>query len=356
VSLRLVFERLEHVGDVATAIGLTVGTVEGCQASYPADNRVTRPERESFDGQIVALPAVDVWGWWTVQAQWGAARETRKVLVSSSTRLDPPSIHPHVGDLVVVEALRYEDGWHAEKVTVRAGEKRVQLVGRIVDLDRSVSGASRPGWLRISSYADRLWIVSDTYVDGRLSVGAQAVVVGSVGADGSVTAVSVKIVTPSVAEPVTVRGTVQSARMAPESGATMQQWVLDKYYVLADAANPATRLEDPRGRLPVSGERFEVRGLLTENVITASVITDLGQRKVMRVDGTAVSVPPGSTIGAWTVRSAEGVETSFTVETSAVVDVRSAPAVPGVRVRAVLEEAAPGRWVALSVQTDWPGP
>jgi hypothetical protein len=89
-------------------------------------------------------------------------------------------------------------------------------------------------------------------------------------------------------------------------------------------------------------------------VITATEVTELADRSVTQLEGTLVSLPAGGVLGTWTVRAASGEETAFGVESSAVVDTRSAPAVPGMWVRAALEDSGSGRWTALSVQTDWP--
>lgn len=355
VRLRLQFTLLGDIPDPSAVVKLTVGTVEGCQAFFPDDNRDTRPVRESFNGLILGFPADGLWGWWTIQAQSGAARESRQVLVKTTTRVDPPTVNPAVGDLVLVEAIQYADGWHAESIGFRGFGQRVQLVGPIEEMDRSSSGA-RPAWIRVSGYAQRLWIVSDTYVEGRLGVGTRVLVIGTLDANGGVTAISITVQDQREPEMVTVRGTVQSARTAPELGEGWQLWVLGKYYVRADTRDSATRLEEPRGRLPQTGERLEVRGWLLGDAITATQVKLLARRSVVQIVGTAVSVPGGTTVGTWTVRDDKGVDTSFAVESSAVVDTRSAPAVVGVLVRATLERSGAERWTALFVQTDWPAP
>jgi hypothetical protein len=131
-------------------------------------------------------------------------------------------------------------------------------------------------------------------------------------------------------------------------------WTVDKYHVVVDTRNDATRLEDPRGRLARPGERFEVQGRLSGAVIAASQITPIAPPPLAHVSGLLVALPPGGLIGSWTVQADSGSAVSFSVETTAVVDMRSAPAVVGARVRAVVEDAGSGRWTALSVQTDWP--
>jgi len=354
VRLRLLFDHLGNVPDPAAAIKLTVGTAEGCQAFHPSDNRDTRPVRESFGGLILGLPADGVWGWWTIEAQRGALRDVRRVLVKSTTRLDPPTIRPAVGDLIRVEAVAFDDGWHAESIRVHGFDQRIQLLGRVVDIDRTQPAGVRPAWIQLHSYAHRVWIVADTYVDGRLDLGAQVSVLGRVDTAGSVTALTIGIETPPADELVAVRGVVQSARRAPELGDAFQMWTLDKYFVRLDTRNPATRLEDPRGRLARPGERFEVHGRLSGNVIAADAVMAVTERRSARVEGIVVSLPPGGPSGPWSVRQSSGQVTSFTVESPAVVDMRSAPAVLGVHARALLEDTGLGQWTALHVQTDWP--
>lgn len=354
VRLRLQYNQLANVPDPAAVFKMAVGTLEGCQAFYPGDDRETRPERSSFNGLIVGLPEDGLWGWWTIEAQLGAQREQRLVLVKSTTRLEPSIVRPYVGAIVRVEALAYDDGWHAEKVSFRSFDQRVQLLGRVTDLERDGPDPSRPAWLQLHNHAQRIWIVADTYVEGRLAVGAQVAVVGTVDPTGSVTAIEIKLQQLPQGRAVTVRGVVQAARRAPEIGESIQLWTVDKYAVRVDSRNPATRLENPLGRLARPGERLEIKGLLSGVVIEASQVASVPEAVRASISGLLVEAPPGSLVGPWVVRRTGGEEIRFTVESTAVVDVRSAPAVPGIQVRAELEDAGGGRWTALAVQTDWP--
>ena len=67
-----------------------------------------------------------------------------------------------------------------------------------------------------------------------------------------------------------------------------------------------------------------------------------------------MSLPFGSVLGTWQIATDDGREVAILVESASVVDARSAPALPGMRVTAVVEELPGGGNVALGMRLDWP--
>jgi hypothetical protein len=356
IRLRMHFIQLVGMRDPTKELKLTVGTAEGCLAFYPSDDRAARPDTESFNGIVVDLPE-RTWGEWIVQVGVGAERQLRLVLVDEKTRFEPPTVSPEPGDIVRVEAVAYDDDgtakWRALRIAFHSSHQRVKHLGRIVDLDRANPDSSRPAWIRIYGFPGLVRIVDATRVDGDLRLGTRVEVEGTLGSNGSITAIFVKVRETPSDQLVTVRGVVQNSERADEVRAGLQLWYVSKYRVEVDTAAVESDLV-PHDRLPSKGERVEVRGRLTGNRIIASRVAEAAEPRTSSVQGTIVSLPPGGVLGTWIVRRVSGGELSMLVESASVVDARSAPALPGMFVSAVVQEIDGGRRVVLGVRVDWP--
>jgi hypothetical protein len=355
VRMRLHFDELFGLSSVATQVQLTVGTAEGCQASFPGDGEALRAERDAFHGMILDLPRGSPWGWWTIEIRQSAVREVRPVRVGAETSFEPSAVTPRTGDLVRVEALQYDDGWRAARITFLGAGELVQYIGRITEVSTGASGGGHPSWIRINAFAGTIRIVDDTRVDGAIEIGALVEVEGMLDAEGGLTATRVLRQASAVTEVVSVRGVVQDARDAPELGPSVQIWTVDKYRVQVDMRDPDNRwLDPPYDRHPEVGDRVEVRGRITGTHLVADKVARVAPPALSVLDGTLTALPAGGGLGTWSVRLDDGRSVDFLVETAAVVDTRSAPAVAGVRVHAVAQELDGGRLTALSVRTDWP--
>ncbi|MFN2252158.1 MAG: DUF5666 domain-containing protein [Anaerolineae bacterium] len=356
VRLRLHFIQLVGVQDPAAELKLTVGTAEGCLAFYPNDDRGARPETESFNGTIVELPE-RTWGDWIVQVGSGAERQHRLVTVDEQTRFEPPTLSPAVGDAVRVEALVMDEGdttvWRALRITLHSTGQRVTYIGRITDIDSSSPDQSRPEWLRIDGFVGLVRLVDATRVEGDLRLGARVEVQGTLGSNGSLVASYVTVREEPIEQLVTVRGVVQDSRTAYEIQSGLQLWFVSKYRVEVDTAVVDSALV-PQDRLPAKGERVEVRGRLSGNRIVATRVSEAAAPVTASVVGTIVSLPFGSVLGTWQIATDDGREVAILVESASVVDARSAPALPGMRVTAVVEELPGGGNVALGMRLDWP--
>jgi hypothetical protein len=315
VRLRLHFIQLVGVQDPAAELKLTVGTAEGCLAFYPNDDRGARPETESFNGTIVELPE-RTWGDWIVQVGSGAERQHRLV-------------------------------------TLHSTGQRVTYIGRITDIDSSSPDQSRPEWLRIDGFVGLVRLVDATRVEGDLRLGARVEVQGTLGSNGSLVASYVTVREEPIEQLVTVRGVVQDSRTAYEIQSGLQLWFVSKYRVEVDTAVVDSALV-PQDRLPAKGERVEVRGRLSGNRIVATRVSEAAAPVTASVVGTIVSLPFGSVLGTWQIATDDGREVAILVESASVVDARSAPALPGMRVTAVVEELPGGGNVALGMRLDWP--
>ncbi len=349
-TLRLRFTALMDPGEVAQRFRLTVAAVEGCVASITPDGSELPVQRESFGGVIRQLPRSrpgerSLFGVWRIETDRGE----RLVQVDARTRFNPAAVTPAEGDVVVVRALRTDEGrLLAEEITFRSTAKATTLVGTIDALD----GAARPPqWVdvRIGSEVQNVRLTSETVVEGDLAVGAGVTVYGTVSPTGGVTASRITVTRPPQGEFVLVRGIVQEA----ETGAVLgeQDWIVDKYRVRVPRAYaPDT---SPLGSLPLAGQRVEVYGRLTgRDVAVVQKVKLLPTPAMRRISGTLRELPPNSLIGTWVIALEDGSFKSFLVDSLAVVDTSVAPADTGLWVTAVLQEAE-GASVALRVRMDW---
>ena len=129
----------------------------------------------------------------------------------------------------------------------------------------------------------------------------------------------------------------------------------DRYRVEVDLSKADNRWPaPPYDRVPARGDRLEVRGRLTGNVLVATKVTHVETASTARLTGIVTALPGGGVLGTWTISLESGGQASFLVETASVVDTRSAPATVGVKVDVVAQESDGGRLSALSVRTDWP--
>jgi len=346
------------ITDPDTSFKLAIGAAEGCWAHYPAADLETRPVREAFNGVITRLPSDTLWGAWVILEQYGSERRQRTVYVDPETRFEPSTVTPEIGDIVRVEAQEYDDVWHAVRVVFRGADEIVRYVGTVIEIDDSAAarGGSRPDWIRVDAFPNRVRIVDDTRVSGELEVGVRVEIEGTLEVSGDLTAARVEVQQDPVNQVVEVRGVVQASEEANQLGPGVQLWFLNKYQVEVDPTKPSVRWQEgpPYDRRPAPGDRFEVRGRLTGDRIVADRITRVDEPTVRQLSGTIASVPVGGRLGTWVIDVDGGGTALVLVETAAVVDTRSAPAVVGALADVTAQVLEDGRLSALRIRTGWP--
>ncbi len=366
-TLRLRFAGLiEGVNDPGETFSIRLELADGCQI---VDRRAedAPPKREVIEGVLQAPLPTPLLSCCLLVLRSDNSGAAVRIEADQRTRIEPDAVTPHPGDLVSIDALRFgPDRYVAERIRFIRFRPTERLVGRIDKIAEDPNPTTGlPAW--ISVIGRRTYIVERTVVDGRLSVGAVASVVGERNPDGSLTAHTINVAGRNAArEFVEIEGIVQKAIAAEDVQVPdlRQLWSVGRYDVRVMVGTLVTGGsivpgEDPEPPRPGTGVRVygatvpaadSSGGRITIDAEEIEIFTPTRPRSLA---GRIESLPAGSLIGAWTVRSAAGESVTFQVSSLAVVDSRLAPTEVGLWARVRLESDGADGWIALDVETDW---
>jgi hypothetical protein len=318
----------------------TLSTVEGCQASYAPTGGGPSSQQASFKGVVRELPiGAGLYGAWRIQTDLGE----RLVRVDRTTRFEPASVSPRVGDTVAVRALVAEGRYYAEKIDFVDTASYQTLEGVVEEL----GPGQKPAWLKV---AGTLVAVGDeTMIQGPLELGAGVTVLAKKYPDGNLVAETITIHSAPQGERIAFDGVLQEGR--PDG--TSQVWEVDRYTVRIPASVVINGL--PSGSPPPLGRRVQGIGRLDGAEVVAESISVLPDPVITSLAGIVTWMPPIGLLGEWRVDPGDGHEIRFRVESLSALDTRVAPAERGMLARLRLQDSGDGQLpLALRVRMDWP--
>ena len=290
---------------------------------------------------VPAGPSVDddPVGAWRIQTDLGE----RLVRVDRTTRFEPASVSPRVGDTVAVRALVAEGRYYAEKIDFVDTASYQTLEGVVEEL----GPGQKPAWLKV---AGTLVAVGDeTMIQGPLELGAGVTVLAKKYPDGNLVAETITIHSAPQGERIAFDGVLQEGRL----DGTSQVWEVDRYTVRIPAGVVINGL--PSGSPPPLGRRVQGIGRLDGAEVVAESISVLPDPVITSSAGIVTWMPPIGLLGEWRVETGDGHEIRFRVESLSALDTRVAPAERGMLARLRLQDSGDGQLpLALRVRMDWP--